>query len=72
MGYNFIVSPRVPITRCYISLWSCAESISSPGCDEGGEVSIVWVERDTMLSIPGIKYTLLFVVGIDLAWWNGD
>ena len=47
-----------PVTRGDVPLRGCAVSVP----DEGGKVPVLSVEWDTMISIPGIKYCLLFAV----------
>ena len=37
--------------------------ISPPWGDESGEVTAIWVEGYAVVSIPAVKYGLLFVTG---------
>ena len=36
--------------------------ITSPWCDESGEVMVVFMKRNTVVTIPSVKNIFLFVV----------
>ena len=50
-----IITAGVPISRCNVALGCRAVSVAAPWCYEGGEVPVVGVECDTVVSVPGVE-----------------
>ncbi len=61
-GHYLIIASRVAVSQGDVSLWGSAVSVSAPGSDESGEVTILLTDRDTVVSIPGIKYGFLLAM----------
>ena len=53
----------VAIAGCKITLRCSTIMIATPGGDEGGKMTVIRVEEDTVVSVPGVKYGLLSAMG---------
>ena len=53
----------VAIAGCKVTLRCSTITIATPGGDEGGKMTVIGVEGDTVVSIPGITYGLLGAMG---------
>ena len=58
-----IITTCVAIAGCKITLRCSTVTIATPGGDEGGEMTVIGVEGDTVLSIPGVEYGILGAMG---------
>ena len=53
----------VAIAGCKITLRCSTITIVTPGGDEGGKMTVIGVEGDTVVSVPGVEYGLLGAMG---------
>ena len=62
----------VAIARSNVSLGGSAITVATPRGDEGGQVTVILVETDTVISIPSVKDCFPGAVGdgLCLVKWN--
>ena len=63
MRDNLMKTSQIAITRCYVALQCSFVPISPTRGDEGGKVAVIWVQGDTVVSIPAVKDCLVCVAG---------
>ena len=69
---NLIVHSGVSNSRGYVALWGCAIPITPLWCNESYVVAVIGMERDTVISIPHVKYCFLLSTEDISSWWKGD
>ena len=64
-SYYFIKVMGAAITWGYVALWCNSITIASTWCDESGEGMGIFMKGNTMVTIPTVKNSFLFV-----AWYR--
>ena len=65
--YYFIKAMGLAIPWGDVALWCNSIMIASPWCDENGEMLVIFMKGSTMITIPTVKNSFLFV-----AWYRGS